>query len=204
MKDFLPQALGDFVRWVQLQTAKRPAHAAALGYSAPDVSQRDAADAAVLAKIATAETAIRTARAAVAERDAAIDTYETSIRADIARAKTSPAYTEAIGQDCQWLGTSAAAERAATATTELKPTLRQRPSAEGIRLDWSKDGQDGVRVYRRVAGSPDWGRPLAFDSRSPYIDTETGLRGTVEYCVQLMKDDKPVGERSDVVVVRLG
>jgi hypothetical protein len=76
-------------------------------------------------------------------------------------------------------------------------------SPEGIRLDWSKNGQDGVEVFRRPAGTVAWEK-LAFDSRSPYIDTETGLTGTYEYYVQLMKNDRPVGQASDIVVARHG
>jgi|GEM_PF-3354814 len=202
MRDFIPQALGDFSQWVRLQTTKRPGYAAKLGYTDADITQRNAADQAVLAKIAAADATMSQARAAVTERDAAIDAYEKATRADIARAKTHPAYTEAIGQDCQWLagGSTPTADQRAS----LQPTLQQRPSAEGVRLDWSKLGQDGVQVFRRAVGTADWGRPLAYDTRSPYIDTETGLHGRYEYCVQLMQDDKPVGDRSAVVEVLLG
>ena len=198
MKDFIPQALGDFVKWVNLQTTKRASYAKALGYSAEETARYNALDTEVLAKIASADAAASQARAAVATRDAAIAAYEASTRPAIARAKTHPAYTEALGLDCQWLSGSAdaSAQRAS-----LQPTLQQRPSAEGIRLDWSKNGQDGVQVFRRAVGTADWGRPLAFDTRSPYIDTETGLRGRYEYYVQLMQDDRPVGERSAVVEV---
>ena len=53
--------------------------------------------------------------------------------------------------------------------------------------------------YNPHPGTREWGRALAFDSRSPYIDTETGLSGPYEYYVQLMKDDQPVGQPSDIV-----
>lgn len=199
--NFIPRALGDFAQWVTLQTTKRADYAKTLGYSATDLTQASAADTEVLAKIAAAEAALSRASAAVSERDAAIDAYQATARATIARAKTHPAYTEAIGRDCQWTTTPAAAD---ANRASLQPTLQQRPSPEGIRLDWSKNGQDGVQVFRRAVGTADWGRPLAFDTRSPYIDTETGLRGRYEYYVQLMQDDKPVGERSAVVEVVMG
>jgi hypothetical protein len=199
--DFIPRALGDFAQWVTLQTTKRADYAKTLGYSTTDLTQASAADTEVLAKIAAAEAALSRASAAVTERDVAIDAYQANTRATIARAKTHPAYTEAIGRDCQWTTPSASAD---ANRASLQPTLQQRPSAEGIRLDWSKNGQDGVQVFRRAVGTADWGRPLAFDTRSPYIDTETGLHGRYEYYVQLMKDDKPVGERSAVVEVVMG
>ena len=199
MPDYLPTALPKFTDWVSLQTRKRADYAAALGLTPADVQARNAADAAVLKTTTDAADAMNTATALVATRDQAIRHYETQTRLDIARAKMAPGYTEAIGKDCEWLTTAAATDRAT-----LQPSLEIRDSAEGLVLKWSKDGQDGVQVFRRATGSKDWGRMLAFDSRSPYIDTETGLSGTYEYYVQLMKDDRPVGQPSDIVAAMHG
>ena len=194
MTDFLPAALPKFTDWVSLQTRKRADYATALGLTPADVKARNEADAAVLKATTDAADALATSTAKVATRDKAIQAYETQVRADIARAKTAPGYTEAIGKDCEWLSTTPATDRAT-----LQPSLAIHDSALGLVLKWSKNGQDGVTVYRRAAGTKDWGRPLAFDSRSPYIDTETGLSGSYEYYVQLMKDDQPVGQASDIV-----
>jgi hypothetical protein len=199
MPDYIPAALPKFTDWVALQTRKRAEYAKVLGLTPDDVSTRAAADAAVLKASTEATDALATATAKVAARDTAIRAYETQTRADIARAKTAPGYTEAIGKDCQWLSTDAA-----VAPATLRPNLEIRSSAEGLVLKWSKNGQDGVQVFRRAAGAKDWGRPLAFDSRSPYIDTETGLSGSYEYYVQLMKDDRPVGQPSDIVAAMHG
>ncbi|WP_046242687.1 hypothetical protein [Hymenobacter terrenus] len=199
MPDYIPSALPKFTDWVGLQTRKRPDYAAALGLTPQDVQDRAAADAAVLLANTEAADALRTSAAKVAARDEAIRVYNTQARLDIARAKTAPGYTEAIGKDCQWLTTTDAID-----PTTLRPTLEIRDSAEGLVLKWSKDGQDGVQVYRRAAGAQDWGRPLAFDSRSPYIDTEINLVGRYEYYVQLMKDDRPVGQPSDIVAAMHG
>lgn len=199
MTDFLPAALPKFTDWVRLQTRKRADYATALGLTPADVKTRNEADAAVLQATTDAADALNTATALVAARDKAIRGYETQARADIARAKTAPGYTEAIGKDCGWLGTTPT-----LAADALQPTLAIHDSAEGLVLKWSKNGQDGVNVYRRAAGTKDWGRSLAFDSRSPYIDTETGLSGPYEYYVQLMKDDHPVGQPSDIVAALHG
>ena len=199
MADFIPAALPKYTDWVGLQTRKRPTYATPLGLTPTDVKDREAADAAVLKAAADAADALKTATSLVATRDEAIRKYNLQVRADIARAKTAPGYTEAIGKDCEWLSTAPATDPAA-----LRPTLAIHDSAEGLVLKWSKDGQDGVNVYRRPAGTKDWGRTLAFDSRSPYIDTETGLTGAYEYYVQLMKDDQPVGQASDIVAALHG
>ncbi len=194
MADYIPNALPKFTDWVGLQTRKRPEYAATLGWSAAEVQARAEADAAVLAATTEAADALKTATAKVTVRDEAIRAYNVQARLDVARAKTTPGYTEAIGKDCEWLTTAPTA-----APDTLQPTLDASDSAEGIVLKWSKNGQDGVNVYRRPAGTAAWGRVLAFDSRSPYIDTETGLAGTYEYYVQLMKDDRPVGLPSAIV-----
>jgi hypothetical protein len=199
MADYIPNALPKFTDWVGLQTRKRPDYATALGLTPAEVTARAAADANVLQATTDAADAQATSAAKVAARDLAIHTYEAQTRLDIARAKTAPGYTEAIGRDCEWLTTTLGSSR-----PSLQPTLDIRDSAEGLVLKWSKNGQDGVNVYRRAAGTTDWGRVLAFDSRSPYIDTETGLTGTYEYYVQLMKDDRPVGQPSDIVAAMQG
>ena len=199
MSDYLPTALPKFTDWVGLQTRKRADYASALDLTPADVKARDAADAAVLKAITDAADAMNTATSLVATRDQAMRAYEAQTRADIARAKTAPGYTEAIGKDCEWLTTADSADRAT-----LQPSLVLADSALGLVLKWSKNGQDGVNVYRRPAGTKDWGRVLAFDSRSPYIDTETGLSGSYEYYVQLMKDDQPVGQASDIVAALHG
>ncbi|GAB3865574.1 hypothetical protein GCM10028824_04550 [Hymenobacter segetis] len=199
MADFFPNTLPKFTDWVGLQTRKRPDYAKALGLTPEEVNARAAADAAVLQATTDAADALATSAAKVAARDKAIRTYETQTRAEVARAKTAPGYTEAIGKDCQWLVTPGETDFAT-----LRPSLEIRDSAEGLVLKWSKNGQDGVQVFRRAAGAKEWGHMLAFDSRSPYIDTETGLSGSFEYYVQLMKDDRPVGQASDIVAAMHG
>ena len=199
MSDFFPNTLSKFTDWVGLQSRKRPDYAAALGLTTEEVKARTAADTAVLKAATDAADALKTAAAQVATRDEAIRTYTAQTRLDITRAKTAPGYTEAIGKDCEWLTTADTTDHAT-----LRPSLEIRDSAEGLVLKWSKNGQDGVQVFRRATGAKDWGRVLAFDSRSPYIDTETGLSGSYEYYVQLMKDDRPVGQSSDIVVAMHG
>ncbi|WP_400191112.1 hypothetical protein [Hymenobacter sp. B81] len=194
MPDYIPSALPELAAWVQLQQRKRADYATAFAWTPTEITRRQGRETAVLEAIAQARDAQNAASAAVAARDQLIQDYETDVRQSIGRDKAHPAYTEAIGRDCGWL-----APQTAVRGLNLKPTLSVRPTAEGLRLDWSKLGQDGVQVFRRPAGTAAWGRPLAFDSRSPYIDTETGLSGPYEYYVQLMKDDRPVGDASDIV-----
>jgi hypothetical protein len=190
----IPQALGNFLTWVGLQKSKRPAAAAQLKLSTDEVSQANKADDDALRLCQEAADALSTAAAKVETRDTFLKAYNTATSANIARYKTNPLYTEALGKDCEWLSTDAARPDPAG----LQPSLAATPGPEGFVLKWSKKDQDGVKVFRRKAGETAW-TYLAFDSRSPYIDTEIGLTGTYEYYAQLMKDDKPVGKASDIV-----
>jgi len=190
----IPQALGDLRTWVTHQKSKRPLAASQLKLSEDDVKQADQADDDALRVCKEAEDALSTSAAKVAARDQYLKEYGTATSARIARYKTTPGYTEALGKDCQWLSTDGAKPDPAT----LQPSLSIGRGPEGFVLKWSKLDQDGVEVFRRKVGETRWEK-LAFDSRSPYIDTETGLSGPYQYQVQLMNDDKPVGQPSAIV-----
>ena len=82
-------------------------------------------------------------------------------------------------------------------------SLKISRSADGWKLVWSKEGQDGVKVFRRKTGETNW-LYLATDMRSPYIDTEEGLAGEHEYYVHLLHDDQLVGLPSDIVTAGHG
>ncbi len=197
--DYIPAALGDFVQWITLQKEKRPALAALLGWTAADVARLDAEDDEMLKSITTAASSQATAQKDTNYRDTYRGEYMVKRRASIAHVKTNPAYTAAIGKDNRWLGTTDSKP-----TDDLKPTVKAIRTADGVRLEWTKLKQDYVQIFRRPAGTADWGRYIAIDGRSPYLDTEPGLKGVYEYKVQLFHNDKPVGQPSDVVVIAVG
>jgi len=190
----IPKSISELVAWSGLQTSKRPNVAAQLKLTEDEVEQGNLADKKVAQVCREADDAMTTATAKVATRDAYLKEYGTATSARIARYKTNPLYTEALGKDCQWLSTDGAKPD----PNSLKPDLSIARGPEGFVLKWEKLDQDGVKVFRRRAGETAW-QYLAFDSRSPYIDTETGLSGPYDYYVQLMNDDKPVGQPSDIV-----
>ena len=198
MADYLPTTQAELITWVQLQQRQRAATAAALGLTPDEVKALDDADAAVLQSFATAADLQSKASAAVMQNELDVAAYKKLRRQHVARYKTDPRYTEALGITNDWIGAAPTID-----PNTLTPSLKVGFSPEGIRLDWSKNGQDGVEVFRRPAGTAAWEK-LAFDSRSPYIDTETGLLGSYEYRVQLMKADRPVGKASSIVVARHG
>ena len=196
MSDFLPKPQGDFAQWVRLQKSKRTIYAPTLGLIAADVTRLNNEDDTMLAAYDRADAAQAASKSATQARDTLQETYTPARRADIARAKTHAAYTETIGKDCGWV-----APETAPRGDDLKPTLKATRTGEGWRFDWSKLGQDYLQLFRRPVGATAWGRYLAIDSRSPYVDTETDLHGAHEYMGQLFHNDQPIGQPSDIVVV---
>lgn len=193
MADYVPVPLAKFKDWVRLQPRKRPLYATELGWSPADLTRMDAADARVLQAFQEEEDAQTTAAKKTEERQELVKTYLKERRAEVAHAKTQPNYTAAIGKDLEWLNPEGDVNRDA-----LKPTLKIVRCADGWKLIWSKEGQDGVKVFRRQRGQTAW-LYLATDMRSPYIDTEEGLVGEYEYYVHLLHDDQLVGQPSDIV-----
>ena len=200
MPDFIPSAHGDFAQWTKLQKVKRVTYGAVLGLTPADITRQDAEDAAMLTASEKADQTQAASKSATEERDTLQKKFLTGRRTEIARAKTHPAYTDAIGKDHGWV-----AREASTESDTLKPVLTPTRVGTDWRFAWTKLGQAYLKLFRRPAGTAEWGRFLAIDSRSPYVDTETGLTGSYEYMGQLFDaDDNAVGQPSDIVVAQHG
>lgn len=200
MAEFIPRPNGDFAGWVGLQKIQRVTYGATLGLTPADILRQNGEDDAMLAASIRADVAQAASKSATDARDTLRTTYTTARRAEIARAKTHPAYTDAIGKDCEWV-----APENRTDLSALQPILTPTRIGGHWSFAWTKLGQDYMKIFRRPAGTADWGRFLAIDSRSPYVDTEDGLKGSYEYMGQLYDaDDQAVGQPSDIVVVQHG
>lgn len=200
MAEFIPRPNGDFAQWVRLQKTQRVPHGATLGLSPTDITRQDGEDDAMVAASARADVAQAASKSATDARDTLRTSYTTARRAEIARAKTHPAYTDAIGKACEWV-----APESAGRGDDLQPILTATRIGGFWSFAWTKLAQDYLKIYRRPVGATDWGRFLAIDSRSPYVDTETGLTGNYEYYGQLYDaDDNAVGQPSAVVIVQHG
>lgn len=130
------------------------------------------------------------------------NTYLSPLRTEIARFKTSAAYTPAIGQSLGVVSTSTGVDEA---TYKCKFTAEH--FGGFIRIKFVKAGVDGVNIYHRQKGQIEW-KFLARDTKSPYDDHITlqtpGQPEHWEYQLFGVIDDQEIGLASDIVEVVYG
>lgn len=116
----------------------------------------------------------------------------------IARIKSSPLYTEAIGRNLGIVGDEPSAP-----TGPPKPTVKAtaQPGSQ-VKIEFNKGGYNGVVIEGRRGAETAW-TPLGTDNFSPYIDTrpplEAGRPEVREYRLRFLERDEPVGDWSDII-----
>ena len=114
------------------------------------------------------------------------------------RIKTNKAYTEAIGNQLQIVGTSTSDIDELT----FKPTISVQLGHDFVRIKFTKNGVDGVNVYTRLSGEKTW-TFLARDTHSPYDDHRplavSGTPEVREYQCMGVVNDVEIGQPSDIV-----
>ena len=120
------------------------------------------------------------------------------LRAMVQRIKTSPAYTNAIGED---LGIVAPEVTIETITAKPKCKAIALPNSE-VRIEFVKGNYAGVLVEGK-RGTGGW-ELLGRDNFSPYLDARppqtAGQPEKREYRLRYLDGDEPVGEYSDVLM----
>lgn len=122
------------------------------------------------------------------------------LRQLIQRIQFAPAYTEAIGQD---LGITDDAPPDPVDPATAKPDVKAVALANSeVRIEFVKEGFDGVAVETRHIGENSW-TLLGVDNYSPYLDSRPpvtqGQAEVREYRLRYILKDKQVGEWSDIV-----
>ncbi len=202
MPDYIPHADGELLLWLVNLKTKLPTHQAALGLSADQVKavqdQCDALTAALHQK-----TAKKTEYdEAVMSAGQASKTILGGFRAQIARWKTEPGYTDAIGQALMMVGGAEALNADA-----LQPGLTAVVQRDHVQLRFKKYGADAVNLYKRKAGETAW-KFLARDTNSPYDDfsplEKPGVPENWEYQALAVLGDDEAGQPSAVVRATFG
>jgi uncharacterized protein YqgV (UPF0045/DUF77 family) len=119
------------------------------------------------------------------------------IREQVARWKTEPGYTEAIGQELKIIGSSTTLD-----PHTYKPKLSAEIKPGYILLTFVKAGVDAVNIYYRVKGNGDL-KFMARDTQSPYMDASPlaspAVPETREYMAIGVVGDEEFGLASDIV-----
>jgi hypothetical protein len=139
---------------------------------------------------------------AVADKNALRADVEAIIRKMIARIKTHPAYTEAIGRALGIVDIGLPLR-----LEEQKPVIRLDAFPGYISVRFKLKGMKGVTIYSRIRGAVDWVM-LAHDYKSPYLDNrplqEAHQPEIREYIAMFFDGRKDVGLPSDIAVIVYG
>ena len=195
--DYIPRKEADRRTWYQNLSAAVATNATALDLTAPQVAAVQATCTTNIAAIDnnnTAQTAAKTARTA---KDTQLTKGDKDLRLQIKKMKTASGYTEAIGTALQVIG-----EDGAIDYSTYKPTISCVVMPGRVRIDFVKDGLDGVYIYARHKGETTWTK-LALDTYSPYEDnrplTVVGQPEHREYMAIGVLHDEEVTQQSDII-----
>lgn len=127
-----------------------------------------------------------------------------ALRKMIAHMKTNPAWN---GTHAKTLGVAkspAPDKTSPTALQDHKPALRVSKQAGRIELRFTRGKLDGVNVFGRKKGEPDW-RLLGRIRHSPFVDetppSVPGAPEVREYRIQAVYKDLEIGKPSDIISV---
>ncbi|WP_299670817.1 hypothetical protein [uncultured Polaribacter sp.] len=198
-RDFIPRTEGQLIIWLTNFKDKIATLGADLGLSPEALTAITADCEALIATITAVETARTDLATAVTAKDNTKKSTISTLRTEIARIKTNPNYTEAIGKDLSIVG-----ETTPQDLNNAKPTLSAEAFPGYVRIKFIKGGFSGVNIYSRIKGSVGWSF-LSRDTSSPYEDQRPlenpNVPETREYMAIGLKGDDEIGQESDVVVV---
>jgi hypothetical protein len=200
--DFLPSADPQLIPWLKNFSAKLQAHQKELGLTDAVVKAEEARVAALTGAIEKNEQKRAEYQAQVTATRTLKEGELGKLRATVRLLKAQPAFTEAIGRDLGILAPAGGSLR----SDEAKPRLRAELAPGLVRLKFTKEGFDGVNLYReREGGGWDF---LGHDSRSPFDDraplARPGQPELRRYRAVYVDRGVEVGEPSDVVQITFG
>lgn len=199
MADYIPNNEGDYADWLQNLWTKLPTHGPTLGMASPEISGLRGLIADQQALHTEAETARAHATAMETQEASGKVALDANLRARVRNWKTLAGYSPMMGEDLKIIGVAAEMD-----LENYKPEIAAKIVGGEIRITFKKKGVDGVNVYGRLRGASAW-RKLAFDSSSPYVDTEPlanpAVPETREYKAMGVIKDEEIGQPSDIVSV---
>ena len=172
--DYIPSKESDKIVWNNNLGAQIDAEGATLGLTPAEIADIKATASENAAAITASDDAQFAARTAKAAKDTQIKTGEKLIREAVRKMKSSSNYTTAIGTNLRIIG-----EDPTVDYSTYQPKIKAIIMPGRVRIDFVKDGLNGMHIYSRLKGETRWVR-LAYDTYSPYEDTRP-----------LGADDKP-------------
>lgn len=200
--DFIPRKDSEKIVWNNNLNAKIDVEGPALGLTAAEVTQVKTVTAANSLAIKASDDAQTASKAARASKDAQLATGNKVLRLLVKKIKTNNAYNSTRGTNLQIIG-----EDPGIDYTTYKPTIKATVMPGRVRIDFTKDGLDGLDVYTRLKGESVWTK-LAYDSYSPYEDNRPLADAITpehrEYMAIGVVHDEEVTQQSDIIEAVFG
>ncbi len=200
LDDFIKKRDGDLDEQEQNFITQLPTYSATLGLE-------PAEETSVIASLQTHRDSFTAMVTAKADAKAAVSLNQDNKTAAVnefrriaKKIKSSTNYTKEIGEKLGIIGP----DIPAPPQSEMKPALKGFLSGGQVVIEFSKENQEGVRIYSK-RGTEDGFSFLATDTHSPYNDTRTKLVENApeerQYYAYYFSDDFEIGQQSDVVTV---
>ncbi|MCX6209918.1 MAG: hypothetical protein NTZ59_10615 [Bacteroidetes bacterium] len=203
MSDFIPGKEADKREWCNNLKTEVGINGATLGLSATEITDVQSTCTDIVTKIDASNAAQTAAKTAKTAKDTSIATGEKKLRLVVKKMKSSTGYTETLGTKLRIIGD----DPTITDYTTYKPTIKATVMPARVRIDFVKDGLDGVNIYARLKGQSTWVK-LAYDSYSPYEDTRPlAVANTPEhreYMAIGVIHDEEVTQQSDIIEAVFG
>ena len=202
--DFYPSTDGGKLAFLTNFVTQLPSVTTVLQIAAADITAITAAKT-NLANAQAHKAEIKAlAQAAVAGTAAVDKATEETIRAQVRRIKTHPAYIEAMGKQLGIEVGGGATMAAATVGGGPRPNLEATSILNGaVEVTFLKNGYTGVEIECQ-RGTETTYSFLARDTEAPYVDTRASLTDgpeTRHYRARYLKKDTLAADFSDVLVV---
>lgn len=201
-KSFMPQKDGDLLSWLQNFKTKISIHSGTLGLSPAQITDYEKWCDTMTDAIVQVRIKKDAYQSAVSAKNDAAQTQLGAIRLGVANIKTLAVYTDAIGSDLGIVAINPGFD-----VVNYKAQISAEVMGGFVRIRFKKLGADGVNIYHRLKGSPNW-LFLARDTKSPYDDhiqlAVANQPEHWEYMAYGVLDDEQIGQQSDIVPVLFG
>ncbi len=198
--DYVPNKRDARYRWYKNMSTNVVAEAVKFGAPAGDATAIKGVVDGIIAKMDASDAAKdATDTARLLEHNAEAPGL-TQVRAKVRNWKTLPGWAAS--------GSEGVLELSGSATnfdpTNYQTTLKAKLVPDGVRLEFTKKGVEGVNIYQRLSATANWHK-TGMCLHSPFIDTtplaQPGVPERREYMARGVINDVEIGHDSDSIYV---
>lgn len=200
--DYIPVGKNEKATWARTGEKQIDKVAAAMGLSADDVTAMKKLYKNVYEAVSACAVAQATCDSIVSENNKKLDDSIKALRGFVKQIKANRNYSEDMGE-----ALGIVTSHHTLNADDYKPHIKALVLSGHVTIKFIKKGIEGVNVYSRLSGEVKWTK-LSYDTHSPYVDNrplaQDGVPEKREYMCIGVKNDKEIGQMSDIVEVLFG